>query len=151
MTNCPKCEMSLKAGKKFCTGCGAALAVPAPAPAPAPRPASAPPIAAAPIARSAPTPIPSPILKPAQPPAIAPTPASEPAPPPRHWLRILLPAALLIFAVIVFSVAWSVFTTDGFFDLKDDEVLIAWLLTVLGLGAVAGAVLIFRRTPRRPR
>jgi|GEM_PF-6211509 hypothetical protein len=58
---------------------------------------------------------------------------------------------MLIFAMIVFSVAWSVFTTDGFFDLKDDEILIAWLLTVLGLGAVAGAVLIFRRPPRRPR
>lgn len=147
MTNCPKCETSLKAGKKFCTGCGAALA----APAPAPRPASAPPIAAAPIARSGPAPVPVPILKPTQTPAIAPTPASAPAPPPRHWLRIVLPAALLIFAVIVFSVAWSVFTTDGFFDLKDDEILVAWLLTVLGLGAVAGAVLIFRRTHRRPR
>ena len=147
MTNCPKCETSLKAGKKFCTGCGAALA----APAPAPRPVSAPPLAAAPIAKSGPAPVPAPILKPAQTPAIVSPPASEPAPPPRHWLRIALPAALLIFAVNVFSVAWSVFTIDGFFDLKDDEILLAWLLTVLGLGAVAGAVLIFRRTPRRPR
>jgi TRAP-type C4-dicarboxylate transport system permease small subunit len=99
MTNCPECETSLKAGKKFCTACGAALA----------------------------------------------------APPPRHWLRIVLPAALLIFAVIVFSVAWTVFTTDGFFDFRDDEILVAWGLTILGLAAAAGAVLILRRgRSRRP-
>lgn len=149
MTNCPKCETSLKAGKKFCTGCGAALA--APAPTTAPRPASVPPIASIPKAKPGPAPVPVPILKPAKPPAIAPPAASEPAPPPRHWLRIVLPAALLIFAVYAFLVARSVFTTDGFFDFRDDEILIAWLLTVSGLGAVVAAVLIFRRPPRRPR
>ena len=147
MTNCPECETSLKAGKKFCTACGAALA----APALAPRPASAPPIIPAPIAKSGPVPVPSPTLKPTQTPAIAPAPASKSAPPPRHWLRIVLPAALLIFAVIVFSVAWTVFTTDGFFDFRDDEILVAWVLTILGLAAAAGAVLIFRRgRSRRP-
>jgi hypothetical protein len=53
--------------------------------------------------------------------------------------------------VIVFSIAWSVFTIDGFFDFRDDEILIAWLLTALGLGAVTGAVLLFRRgRSRRP-
>lgn len=131
MTNCPECETSLKAGKKFCTACGAALA--------------------APIAKSGPVPVPSPTLKPTQTPAIAPAPASKLAPPPRHWLRIVLSAALLIFAVIVFSVAWTVFTTDGFFDFRDDEILVAWGLTILGLGAGAGAVLILRRgRSRRP-
>jgi hypothetical protein len=146
MTNCSKCETSLRAGKKFCTGCGAPLAVPVSVPSPA----SVPPIPVAPIAKAGPAPVPSPTLKPVQAPAIAPLPASKSAPSPRHWLRIVLPAALLIFAVIVFSIAWTVFTTDGFFDFRDDEILVSWGLTILGLAAIGGAVLIFRRgRPRR--
>jgi hypothetical protein len=60
-------------------------------------------------------------------------------------VRIVLPGVLLILAAIAFSVAGSVFATDGLFDLRDDEILVAWLLTVLGLAAVAGAVLLFVR------
>lgn len=141
MMNCPQCETNHKAGKKFCTACGAALS----APAPAPTPASAPPSAPAPTAKSGPPSVPSPRRDK----------AGDDAPDAWkrswRWVRIVLPVVLLVCALAVIYVAGTVLIAEGPLDFRDDEVVTCWGLILLGLAGASGAVLLLRRgRSRRP-
>lgn len=139
--NCPKCETNQKAGKKFCTACGATLAVPAPAPTPAPAPPSAP----APTAKSGPPSVPSPQRDK----------AGDKVPETWRrswrWVRIVLPVVLLVCALAVIYVAGTVLIAEGPLDFRDDDVITGWGLILLGLAGASGAVLLLRRgRSRRP-
>jgi hypothetical protein len=135
MTNCPKCETNQKAGKMFCTACGAALA----APPPAPIPAAAPPSAPTPTAKSGPPSVPSPHRDKVG------DDAPEAWKRSWRWVRIALPVFLLIFAVAVIFVAVKVLIAEGPLDFRDDEVVTCWGLILLGLAGASGAVLLLRR------
>lgn len=139
MMNCPKCETNLKAGKKFCTACGAALAAPAPAPAPAP------PSAPAPTIKPGPPSVPSPQRDKAGDDAPDAWKSSW------RWVRIILPVVLLVCALAVIYVAGTVLIAEGPLDFRDDEVVTCWGLILLGLAGASGAVLLLRRgRSRRP-
>lgn len=139
--NCPKCETNHKAGKKYCTACGAALA----GPAPAPTPASAPPSVPAPTAKSGPLSVPYPQRDKAG------DGVPEAWKRSWHWVRIVLPVVLLVCALAVIFVAGKVLIAEGPLDLRDDEVVTCWVLILLGLAGASGAILLLRRgRSRRP-
>ena len=141
MMNCPKCETNHKAGKSFCTACGAALA----SPSPAPTPAAAPPNTPAPKAKSGP---PS-VLSPRRDKAGDDVPDAWK----RSWLwvRIVVPVVLLICALAVMFFAGTVLIAEGPLDFRDDEVVTGWVLILLGLAGASGAILLLRRgRTRRP-
>jgi hypothetical protein len=141
MTNCPKCETNRKAGKSFCTACGAALAPPAPAP----TPASAPPAAPAPKIKAGPPPVPSPHRDKAG------DDVPEAWKRSWRWVRIVLPVVLLVCALAIIFFAGTVLIAEGPLDFRDDEVVTCWVLILLGLAGASGAVLLLRRgRSRRP-
>jgi hypothetical protein len=131
MTNCPKCETNQKAGKMFCTACGAALA--------------APPSAPAPTAKSGPPSVPSPHRDKAG------DDVPEAWKRSWRWVWIVLPVVLLIFAVTVIFVAGKILIEEGPLDFRDNEVVTCWVLILLGFAGASGAVLLLRRgRSRRP-
>jgi len=148
---CEACGADHPPDKKFCPACGRPLSGPAEGPARQAADTRPPTTRVPDPAAPAPPVAKSPPAAPQPPPQVqAPAPASrEPSPGSRSWLRIGLPVALVILAVYLIVFAITVFSTDGFTDLKDDEVLISWGLLIGGIAALVLARAVFVRGRRR--